>query len=93
MLSAGAEATLHRYLTAQQAFGRLPSLHSLSVGWGFGGAALQALASASVFLTELSTSVGAGVSDWLLACLARACPHLKALRLQFSTVTDSGARS
>ena len=51
---------------------------------------MQTLASGSEFLTELSTSAGAGLSDWLLTCLATACPHLKALRLQFSTVSDSG---
>ncbi len=90
LLSAGAEATLFRLFAARQAFGGLPSLHSLSVGWGFGCAALQALASGSRFLTELSAGIGAEVSDWLLVCLATACPHLKALRLHFSTVTDRG---
>ena len=87
---AGAEVTLQRRLLAHQAVGQLPSLHSLTVGWGFGGGALQILASASEFLTELTAGVGAEVSDWLLARLASACPHLRALRLQFSTVTDSG---
>jgi len=92
LLSAGAEATLHRHFASRQAFSSLPALHSL-VGWGFRGAALQALASGCEFLAELSTTVGAGVSDWLLTCLATACPHLGALRLQFSTVSDSGVPS
>ena len=88
--AAGAEAALQDRLSAEQAVGNLPSLHSLSIGWGFGGAAMQTLASASQFLTELSTGVGAEVSDWSLACLATACPHLQALRLQFATITDAG---
>ena len=89
-LATGADVALHRALSALHLEGRLPALHSLTVGWGFGGSALQTLATGSEFLTELTTGVGAEVSDWLLASMAASCPHLRALRLQFATVTDAG---
>ncbi len=86
----GADAALQQSLPALHPAGRLPSLHGLTVGWGFGGSALQTLAAGSEFLTELTTSVGAEVSDWTLSSIAASCLHLRALRLQFATVTDAG---
>ena len=68
----------------------LPSLYSLRVGWGFGGAAMLTLCSASAFLTELRTGVGAALSDWGLQQAATSCPHLRVLRLSFATVSDVG---
>ena len=63
------------------------------MGWGFGGAAMQSLCSASAFLTELQTGVGAALSDWGLQQAVACCPHLRSLRLGFATITDRGERS
>ena len=87
----GGDVALQQALCAQHLADRLPSLHGLSVGWGFGGSVLQTLTAGSEFLTELTTSVGAEVSDWSLSSIATSCLHLRALRLQFATVTDAGA--
>ena len=68
----------------------LPSLLTLRVGWGFGGAALQTLCGSSTSLIELQTGVGASLSDWGLTELVRVCPHIRSLTLGFANLTDSG---
>ena len=86
---ADAEVEIAKRL-AMNGLASLPSLLSLHVGWGFGGAALQTLCSASVHLTELRTSLGATLSDWGLQKAVTSCPHLRILRLSFATITDAG---
>lgn len=66
---------------------RLPSLVSLSVGWGFSCGALHLLAASSPCLTRLRAGVGAEVTDALLRQLPVTCPHLQVRLSWLGTVT------
>lgn len=55
----------------------LPSLHQLSVGWGFGDHSIALLARHSPFLTSLTAACGCSLSDAGLAVVSEHCNHLQ----------------
>lgn len=68
----------------------LPSLQSVSCGWGFGHELQRAVWKASPWLVSFRSSIGASMSDRALAYLAASCCHLECLELESCPVTSKG---